>query len=288
MLPQRFSPAQPAYPCMSRILVPPFLAPALSQTQLDVTPPCNCQLSRVHFNRSAPAAARLSYCPECPDISACADFVAAKVAELLCTLLGSPWATARFVRAGLLPQAVLASAGFRSLLAGRTRLTGASVTVPLSLRTPACKGLTGLSLASSGLSATKVSRSLLSVCLSCALLTREFAVSLSQSDWFTNDWATACRASCSQPGWTAGDHLAARQSICTQAVCRGGHQSPVYGVRTGVSRLTSWVHVPLTCGHSRSGAFQTWAQCLWLIRCCCSLQHTRSWCSLLQHSTLCM
>ena len=50
--------------------------------------------------------------------------MAAKVAELLRPLLPAPGAVARFARAGLLPDTILAATGFSGLLAGRTRLTG--------------------------------------------------------------------------------------------------------------------------------------------------------------------
>lgn len=54
----------------------------------------------------------------------CADLVAAKVAELLRPLLQAPGAVARFARAGLLPETILAATGFSGLLAGRNRLAG--------------------------------------------------------------------------------------------------------------------------------------------------------------------
>ena len=53
-----------------------------------------------------------------------ADFVVAKLAELLGVLLGSPHAVPRFARQALLPQAVLLAAGLSGLVAGRTKLTG--------------------------------------------------------------------------------------------------------------------------------------------------------------------
>ena len=55
-----------------------------------------------------------------------ADYVVARLVELLGVLLESPHALPRFARQALLPQAVLVAAGLSSLMAGRTKLTGAT------------------------------------------------------------------------------------------------------------------------------------------------------------------